>query len=107
MKGFIGKYIREVMMVEGPPVNVFDLDGGKRAFQYRFGGGTFVRPQISASTGNATVVGSSVWLDQRTITQPATIIQSEGCLISYIADYDKSKSGWIITDIRFPKRLVC
>ena len=107
MKGFIGKDIREVMMTEGPPLNAFDLSEGRRAFQYRFGGGSFVTPQVSNTTGSAAVVGNSIWLDQRTITQPAAIVESEGCLISYIAEFNNSLSSWIVTDIRYPKRLVC
>jgi len=107
MKAFVGKDIREVMMVEGAPINAFDLAEGKRAFQYRFGGGTFISPQASSTTANATVIGNTMWLDRKTITQPALAVQSEGCVISYIADYDNAKSSWIITDIRYPKRLVC
>jgi hypothetical protein len=107
MKGFIGKDIREVMMTEGPPINAFDLGDGRRAFQYRFGGGTFVTSQVSNTTGSATTVGNTVWLDQRTITQPAAIVESEGCLISYIAEFSVLKSAWTVVDIRYPKRLVC
>jgi hypothetical protein len=107
MKVFVGKDIREVMMIEGPPINAFDLGEGRRAFQYRFGGGKFALPQTSNTTGTATVIGNSVWLDQRTITQPATVVESEGCLISYIAEYSATKSNWTVVDIRYPKRLVC
>ena len=107
MKSFIGKDIREVMMTEGPPLNAFDLGEGRRAFQYRFGGGAFVTPQISNTTGTSTTVGNSVWLDQRTITQPAAIAGSEGCLISYIAEFSAAKSTWTVVDIRYPKRLIC
>lgn len=107
MKTFIGEDIREVMMTEGPPINAFDLSDGRRAFQYKFGGGTFVTPQVSRTAGSATILGNSVWLDQRTITQPAAIIESEGCLISYIAEFSSAKSAWTVVDIRYPKRLVC
>jgi hypothetical protein len=107
MKAFIGKDIREVMLTEGPPINAFDLSEGRRAFQYRFGGGTFVTPQVSNTATSATVVGNSVWLDQRTITQPAAIVESQGCVISYIAEFDQKKSSWTVVDIRYPKRLVC
>ena len=107
MKAFIGKDIREVMMTEGPPINAFDLGDGRRAFQYKFGGGAIVTPQVSSTTGSATTVGNSVWLEQRTITQPAAIIESEGCLISYIAEFSPAKSAWTVVDIRYPKRLVC
>lgn len=107
MKTFIGKDIREVMLTEGLPMNAFDLSDGRRAFQYKFGGGVFTAPQVSNTTTSATGVGNSVWLDQRTITQPAAILDSPGCLISYIAEFTPSKSSWIVIDIRYPKQLVC
>jgi hypothetical protein len=107
MKGFIGKDIREVMMVEGPPITAFDIGEGRRAFQYKFGGGKYVIPEASRTTGSATITGNSIWLDQRTITKPAIIVESDGCLISYIAEFNVAKSGWHVVDIRYPKRLVC
>lgn len=107
MKAFIGKDIREVMMTEGAPINAFDLGDGRRAFQYKFGGGTLVTPQVSSTTGRTTILGNSVWLDQRAITQPAAIIESEGCLISYIAEFSSAKSAWTVVDIRYPNSLVC
>ncbi len=107
MKAFIGKDIREVMLTDGPPINVFDLSESRRVFQYRFGGGTFVTPQVSNTAASAAVVGNSVWLDQKTITHPAAIVESEGCLISYIAEHSQQKSSWIVVDIRYPKRMVC
>ena len=64
-------------------------------------------PQVSNITGSAAVVGKSFWLDQRTITQPAAIVESGGCLISYIAEFNNSSSSWIVTEIRYPKQLVC
>lgn len=107
MKQFIGKDIREVIMVSGPPINAFDLPEGRRAFQYRFGGGQLVQPTVSTESGTAIVFNNQAWYEKQTITKPSRVVEIEGCLISYIASFDEQKDGWIVEDIRYPKQLVC
>lgn len=107
MKQYVGKDIREVMMDSGPPVAVYDLASGKRAFQYRWGGGVVTTPETSKTTGSATVVGDSVYLSRETIRMPSSSVYVEGCLINYIALFDERTEAWVIKEIRYPKRLVC
>src|SRR5690554_4707351 len=44
MKQYLGKDIREVVLDSGPPVNAIDMEGGVRAFQFMWGGGTYRVP---------------------------------------------------------------
>jgi hypothetical protein len=69
------------------------FDSQRGSYSPYFGGERFVLPQNSNTAGTATMIGNSVWLDQRTITHPATVVESEGCLISYIAEYSVTKSN--------------
>lgn len=107
MKQFIGQDIREVIMVNGQPIDAFDLADGKRAFQYRFGGGQLVQPSVSTESGTAIRFKNQAWFEKQTITKPSRVVELEGCLISYIAWFDEQKNSWIIEDIRYPKQLVC
>ena len=107
MKQFIGQDISEVLMVSGTPIATFDLDDGRRAFQYRLGGGTYITPQVTNTQGTGTVVGNTVSVSQQAVTTPSAVIESEGCLVSYIATRNQATNRWIVTDIRYPKRLVC
>ena len=101
MKGFVGKPIEETFITYGQPENVFEFPDGRRAYQYRWGGGSFAMPgrgtAIATSIGNITTV-------QTTYT-PATIMNSPGCLITYIAR--NNGTSFIIEEYRFPKKLVC
>lgn len=107
MKQFIGQDISEVMMVSGTPIGTFDLDDGRRAFQYRLGGGTYVTRQVTNAQGTGTVVGNTISVSQHAVTTPSAVIESEGYLVSYIATRNPATNRWIVTDIRYPKRLVC
>ncbi len=101
MKRFLGKPIEETFITYGQPENVFEFPDGRRAYQYRWGGGSFAMAgrgsAIATSTGNITTV-------QTTYT-PATIMNSPGCLITYIAR--NNGTGFIVEEYRFPKKLVC
>lgn len=58
MAQYVDKDIREVILDSGPPINVMDMGQGVRAFQFRWGGGTFVVPQLPTATGRAAVIGT-------------------------------------------------
>lgn len=107
MQQFVGQDIREVVMADGPPENVFDYGEGRRVFQFRWGGGTYVLPTTSQTTVNAYRLGSSVYGTATTTTLPARAIESEGCLLSYITEWVEVRDGWIVQEIRYPQRLVC
>ena len=103
MKQYIGMDIREVILDSGPPLNAMDMGGGVRAFQFRWGGGSI--PSITTTDGTITSYGNSAWLSSTSITIGGGI--SEGCLISYMTTWNSVRQTWVVTDIRYPKRLLC
>lgn len=107
MQQFIGEDIREVVMSDGPPANVFDYSEERRVFQFYWGGGSYTVPATSTTSGSAYAIGSTVYGSATTISTPARTVTSEGCLTSYITRWDEERSGWIVEDIRYPQRLVC
>lgn len=107
MAQYMGKEIQEVMIDSGAPVNAFDMSDGRRAFQFRWGGGTFVTPQTTTYSGSASAIGNSAWYSGTAITNGGHVISSEGCLITYLTNWDNDKKTWIVTENRLPKQLVC
>jgi hypothetical protein len=107
MERYVGKDIREVILDSGPPVNALDLDGGRRAFQFRWGGGTFLVPSQTTTTGQINVTGNTAWLQSRTLSTGGGIISSEGCIVTYITTFNAAKQSWIVESYRIPKQLVC
>lgn len=101
MKAHVGKSITEALFAYGKPENVFDLPDGRRAFQFRWGGGSAIIPGQSNSTMMPNGAGYSV----NTTSTPATLIESAGCLVTLIAK--PSGSDFIVEEYRYPKRLVC
>jgi hypothetical protein len=101
MKPFVGRDISEVFIQHGRPIAVFDLPDGRKAFQYRWGGGSYATP--STATVNAQTVGN--WTRATITENPGMLVSSEGCLVTFIAaPYEGS---YRVTEYRFPKRLVC
>ena len=100
MKQSVGLPIEEAYMRHGRPVNEFDLPDGRRAFQFRVGGGTATLPQYGTAT--ATTVGATTTVS--TMTTPG-MVHSEGCLTTLIAA--KRGTGWVVEESRVPKQLVC
>ena len=107
MKQYIGKDVREVIIENGPPIYAFDMGDGRRAFQFRWGGGSFVIPQRTTVTGSSTAVGGSGWYSGSAITSGGGVITSEGCVLTYFARWNEVKNAWIVTEYRVPKQLVC
>lgn len=107
MKQYLGKDIREVIIDSGPPINAFDMGDGRRAFQFRWGGGSFVVPQTTTASGSVTSIGNSAWYSGSAISTGGGVITSEGCIITYFARWNKNRKTWIVIDYRFPKQLVC
>jgi hypothetical protein len=92
---------------DGAPVAVFDLPDGVRAFQYRWGGGTYVLPRTTTTSGQVHLVGESVYYSEQRLETGGQVLSSEGCLITYLARWDRAAQGWIVYDISYPKQLVC
>jgi hypothetical protein len=107
MKQYLGKDIREVVLDSGPPINAFDMSDGTRAFQFRWGGGTYVIPQTTTTTGSVTAVGNSAWFQSQSIATGGGVVTSEGCVITYLARWDQQRQSWIVSNYRYPKGLVC
>lgn len=106
MKQFIGEDIREIMIVDGPPRHTFDLDDGRRAFQWYWGGGAVPLPSDSWSTTTAQVSsGGFVTADTVSTSFGGGAYVSQGCLITYIAK--QQQGNWIVEDIRYPDRILC
>lgn len=84
-------------------MNAFDMGDGRRAFQWRIGGGSFVTPQTT--TGTVSMIGNTAYLNATTIG--GEVVSSSGCLVTYFARRDAARDAWIVQDISFPDRLVC
>ena len=73
MGKYVGQDIREVALTYGPPSNSFDYRDGLRVFQW-ISTTSITMPSTSTTTGSATVVGNSVWMNSNThITSPQTV----------------------------------
>lgn len=107
MKSYVGKDIREVILVNGPPFNAIDMGGGVRAFQFKWGGGTYTIPQTTRTTGEINSYGNNTWLNSTSITTGGGTFHSEGCVISYLTEWSAQTQGWIVTGYRYPKQLFC
>lgn len=107
MKKFLGRDVRYVAVEDGPPTAVFDLPEGVRAFQHRWGGGTYVAPKTTTSNGQVQFVGSAAYYTEQKVENGGQVVTSDGCLITYLATWDAEKHGWIVRDISYPHRLVC
>ncbi len=107
MNQYLGQDIQEVMIDSGAPINAFDMSDGRRAFQFRWGGGTFVTPQTTTITGNASAIGNTAWYEGTAITSGGNVITSEGCIITYLTRWSSDRNAWVVTENRFPKRLLC
>lgn len=101
MRKHVGQDVSEVLMAYGQPEQVLDLPDGRRAWQFRWGGGRGVIPGHAQTTVHAT--GNTAVAT--TTATPATIIDSKGCLITFIGT--RNGESWTITDTRVPKQLVC
>lgn len=107
MKKYVERDIRDVVLDSGPPIHAFDMPDGQRAFQFYWGGGTVAMPQVTTSTGQATVVGNSAWFSGTAITSGGGVVTSQGCLITYLTTWDAGRQGWIVKGYRYPDRVFC
>lgn len=101
MKGYVGKSIEEANLELGKPENVIKMSSGRRAYQYRWGGGSAVIPGSAKST----ITGDYYSATVKTTYKPATIVTSKGCLVTLIAT--KKNGLWMVSDWKIPQKLVC
>jgi hypothetical protein len=101
MRGYVGRDITEAMLAYGQPVQTLDLPDGRRAFQFRYGGGTAIIPAQgyarATTAANTTSVSST--------STPAVLVDRPGCLLTFIAK--PAGSSWTVVETRTPKELVC
>ena len=107
MKQFIGRDVRYVVLEDGQPENVMDLPDGRRAFQFRWGGGTYVVPKTTDTQGQVQLVGNSAYYSERKLESGGFIVENPGCLLTYFARWDSTLGGWIVQEVSWPKKLVC
>jgi hypothetical protein len=101
MKGHVGKSINEAFFSYGKPENVFNLPDGRRAFQFRWGGGSGIIPGHS----NSTILPNGAGYNVTTTSTPTTFFESDGCLVTLIAQ--ASGNDFVVQEYRIPKKLVC
>jgi hypothetical protein len=102
MNRFTGKSINEAFFSYGRPENVFDLPDGRRAFQFYWGGSSFVVPATSTTALNANGLGGYT---ATTTSVPGGVLESKGCLVTLIAR--PNGTDFFVEEYRIPKRLVC
>src|SRR5258708_14295353 len=107
MKAFIGKDIRYVVLSDGQPENAMDMPDGRRAFQFRFGGGAVAVPTRTTTNGQIQMVGNSAYYSEQKLESPGGVFQTPGWLLTYFATCDAPTKGWIVDSIQYPKRMFC
>lgn len=106
-KKYVGKTVLDVVVEEGPPANVFDMGDGRRAFQWKFGGGTIQIPATTTSSGQVSVVGNQAWFTQTAVTSPAVAVTSDGCYWTVFGIWDENRKAWVVADARTPRKNFC
>jgi len=107
MHQYMGQNIKEIIIDNGPPVNVFDYDQKTRVFQWYWGGGQYTTPRSTTSSERSTSFESSTWTTSNSLVSGGDTVSSKGCLLSYLARWDSIQEAWIVVETRKPKALVC
>ena len=102
MKSYMGKDIREVILTNGQPIGVLDMGNGSRAFQFLWGGSS-----QTAVASNSTTQINGDWLGKASVQSHGNAIVSNGCVISYITRWDDARNSWIVSDYRYPNKIMC
>ena len=95
MGEFVGQNINQVMVEYGPPVNVFDVGDGRRAFQWRMDE-AIIMPQTtnySAYTTGSITTG--------TATTTGGYVGSYSCFYTLYAKQNKPNS-WVVVGFEKP-----
>jgi hypothetical protein len=103
---FIGKDARRVQIQNGPPLNVYDLPDGTRAFQYSWAMGT---PRVPEATAQdlETLVGDSSYYSPEKLEAGSQIVKNPGCLVTCITKWDASAKAWIVIDLFYRHEGAC
>lgn len=101
MKSLVGEPIQSAQLEYGPPAQVLEMPDGRRAYQFRYGGGPVVLP--GSSTTTVTTVGNTAFA--QSYGTPGAVVQTDGCLLTFFAS--PNGNAWIIDGIKVPRDLVC
>jgi hypothetical protein len=102
MKPYVGRPIQDAMIDFGAPEQVIAMPDGRKAYQFRYGGGSVVTPGYATTT--AATYGNTTTYS--TMATPAAVYQSNGCLLTFITG-QTAGAGEIIQEYRVPKGLTC
>lgn len=101
MKTLVGEPIQAAQLRYGPPAQVIDMPDGRRAYQFKTGGGSVMLP--STSTTTVSPVGAGIVAT--TTGSPGGIAQLPGCYLTFMAAQENG--AWVIREAVPPKELVC
>lgn len=102
MRPYLGQPIEEVLLRYGAPEQVITMTDGRRAYQFRWGGGVAIIPGSSVSTG--TTLGGVTTVN--TTSTPSAVVNSRGCIMTFFAA-DAGGGRYIVDEIRPPRDLTC
>jgi hypothetical protein len=127
LKGYIGQGIRQVMIDYGRPVNVIDMGGGVRAYQFTESntrvlpkqetvrtnsttyGNTRTNGNLFGSSGNGTFNSSGRGSASTNTTQ--TYVTTErinfDCTYTLMTAFARSTGNWVVTEVKSPTGLRC
>jgi hypothetical protein len=106
MRSYVGQDIREVILVNGPPVNALDMGNGVRAFQFMWGGASKTAVASHSST-QVSPGDAAQWLRRGAIETSSSTMISSGCVVSYLATWNDQRQSWVVNEYRYPKQLMC
>ncbi len=107
MKRYLGKDVRYIVLDDGHPENVMDMPDGTRAFQFRWGGGSYYVPRTTTTSGQIQLMGNSAYYSENKLESGGAVVTTRGCLLTYFAKWNAEKKGWIVERISWPRKLVC
>jgi hypothetical protein len=103
---YVDRDIRQVILDNGPPINAIDMGDGTRTFQFKFGGGSIVAPQVTATGAPITKSDSDAWFQSAPITTSGgQRVVNDDCVSSYLTKWDGEV--WRVLSYRIPKQRVC
>lgn len=97
MQSYVGISVEQVMLKEGPPINVFDMPDGRRVFQW-----TDTKSYTSSPLTNTTgYVDGSGTIRTTAITTGGRTHEWD-CLYSLYAVQSGNSENWVITGFEDP-----
>jgi len=95
MKSYIGKDIREVILINGQPIGAIDMGNGIRAFQFMWGG-TTATAMSTQNNSSLSMKGSDGWLRKGEIASSGSALITNGCVVAYLTKWDEVQGAWLV-----------